>query len=177
MKNDSNIVSAAVLSDWALMGLRRVRELAEAGIFVKAGRGRYDLKASLQGLIKHQRELAAGRAGLDPSTDIASANMRLKEANIRLANLRYDKESGTLIEKDVVLQNLGPIMRGIMRFVMGIPGTYAFEVGTLLPADKAILERICRDGLHDCSLQRGFDFDAKAPDDSVEEVEEGDNDA
>jgi phage terminase Nu1 subunit (DNA packaging protein) len=158
MENDSNIVSAAVLGDWALMGLRRVRELSEAGIFVKAGRGRYDLKASIQGLIKHQRELAAGRVGIDPTTDITAANMRLKESSARLADLRYSREAGLLVAAADLKAAWAGIMRGVRQFVLSIPGAVAFSIPTLTATDRSIVERICSDGLTDCAMERGYDF-------------------
>jgi phage terminase Nu1 subunit (DNA packaging protein) len=177
MKNDSNIVSSAVLGDWALMGLRRVRELAESGIFVKAGRGRYDLKASLQGLIKHQRELAAGRAGIDAGTDVASANVELKREQAKMARLRYQLAAGNLISIAVLRGILDPITLAMRNMFLGLPSKIAFEIPVLTPTDRATIVRICRDDLEDGAMGKGYFAIVKArqPDDGpvVDEEQAG----
>jgi phage terminase Nu1 subunit (DNA packaging protein) len=153
---DSNIVGAAELADWAACSTRRVRELAEAKIFVKAGRGKYRLKESLQGLIKHQRELAAGRAGLDAKTDIIAANFELKQSQARLAQLRYEREAGNLISYTTLHRVLDPITRAVRDMFLGLPGKIRFSIPTLSVTDLATIEQICRDDLEDAAMGKGY---------------------
>jgi phage terminase Nu1 subunit (DNA packaging protein) len=162
------IVNSQTLADWCGISTRHVAQLAAEGVLVKVSRGRFDLQQSVTKYMADLREKAAGRS------DIAAAAITLKQANARLAQLRYDKEANKLIEVVLLHQLWDPLVRGFVRFVMSIPGTFAFEVGTLMPTDKQILEKICRTGLDDLALGRGFNFDAKAPDSDAGD-EEGDN--
>jgi terminase small subunit / prophage DNA-packing protein len=175
MAKSPQFVGAAVVAEWLNLSPRRVRELAAAGVIVKQKRDQYDLKASVRAYATHVREQAAGRVGIDPTNDIVAANLRLKESNARLADLRYQRESGSLVERALLHGIWDPIMLRVRRFVMGLPGIISFEIPVLTSTDRSTIERICRDGLHDCALERGFDFDAKASDDQVPD-EEGEKD-
>jgi terminase small subunit / prophage DNA-packing protein len=175
MAKSQQFVSGGAVAGWLNLSTRRVRELAAAGVIIKQGRDKYDLKASVRAYATHVREQAAGRVGIDPTTDISAVNIRLKEANIRLANLRYDKESGSLIERAALLALWGPIMRGIVQRRLAYPGKFAFEIPTLTAHDKSVMEGIIRADLEDAALGRGFDFGAAAADDPPEE--EGDDHA
>jgi phage terminase Nu1 subunit (DNA packaging protein) len=163
------IVSAQVLADWCGVSTRHVGQLTASGVLVKVGRG-YDLKASITRYMARLREQAAGRS------DIAAAAITLKRANAKLAQLRYDKEANKLIEVVLLRQLWHPLVRGFTRFVMSIPGTAAFEIPVLTATDRGILEKICRTGLDDLALGRGFDFDIKAPDDEARDEEDEKND-
>jgi phage terminase Nu1 subunit (DNA packaging protein) len=161
------IVNAQTLSEWCGVSTRHIGQLTASGVLVKVGRG-YDLKTSITRYMARLREQAAGRS------DIAAAAVTLKRANAKLAQLRYDREAGTLIEVALVRQTWDPLTRGFMRFVMSIPGTFVFEAPTTTATDKAILERICRDGLEDCRLGHGFDFSGPELDEAIRVRDEGD---
>jgi phage terminase Nu1 subunit (DNA packaging protein) len=178
--DSKKFVGASVVADWLGLSVRRVRELAAAGVVAKAGRNKFDLKAAVRSYAEHMREQAAGRAGIDVATDIASANVRLKEANIRLANLRFKKESGTLVEKDLVLQTWCPIMRGVVQRSLAYPAKFMFEIPTITVTDRSRMEQIIRDDLEDMRLGHGFDFGSAASAtelaDAIRERDEGKND-
>jgi hypothetical protein len=151
------IVSSAVLADWLAMSTRRARELAAAGVFVKVGRGKFDLKASVQRHAEHTRESAAGR-----SADVSSANLKIKEATAKLAQLRYDREAGLLIEVDLVRRTWSPLMRGVRNLMLGWAAKAAFLIPAATAADRAALYQMTCDDLEDAALARGFDFSGTA---------------
>jgi phage terminase Nu1 subunit (DNA packaging protein) len=176
MAKSPQFVGAVVVAEWLNLSPRRVRELAAAGVIVKQKRDQYDLKASVRAYATHVREQAAGRVGIDPTNDIVAANLRLKEANARLADLRYQKESGTLIEVASVHQLWDPIMRGIVQRSLAYPGKFAFEIPTITATDRSRMEQIIRDDLEDMRLGHGFDFSGPELDAAIKERDEGKND-
>jgi phage terminase Nu1 subunit (DNA packaging protein) len=145
------IVNAQVLSEWCGVSTRRIGQLTASGVLEKIGRG-YDLRASIMRYMSKLREEAAGRS------DIAAAQIKLKQANARLADLRYRKEAEELIEVDLVKRTEGPIMRGLMQRFLSLPGKFAFEFPILTRHDQARMEQICRDEFTDASRGFGFDF-------------------
>jgi phage terminase Nu1 subunit (DNA packaging protein) len=148
----------------------QVAEYTKLNIAVRLKRGVYDLKASNRNLVRRLREQAAGRAGVDASTDAMAANVKLKEANVRLLEIKIQKQSGELIAIVVAKELWGRLVLGLRQFVLRLPGSIAFEVPSLTATDKATIERICRDDLKDAAMGRGLYFvnrggGAKADDD------------
>jgi phage terminase Nu1 subunit (DNA packaging protein) len=136
---------------------RTVQRMAQKGIAVKVGRGAYDLAASTKKYILHLREQAAGRAGTNPDVDPVAANVRLKTAQAEFTELRTKKEQAELISVEEVKSTWAGIMRTVKQFVLSLPNQIAFEVPTLTAHDRAVINRIIRDGLEDCATGRGYD--------------------
>jgi hypothetical protein len=44
----------------------------------------------------------------------------------------------------------------VRQFVLGLPNQIAFEVPTLTAHDRKTITRICREGLEDAAMARGF---------------------
>lgn len=144
--------------------VRQIELLAAKGIVVRIGRGRYNAAASTRNYVRHLREQAASRAGQDPNFDPAAANVKWKETNTRLVQLRLEREAGNLVAIEDVRDAWGRIVRGIRQFVLALPGKIAFEVPTLTAHDRGVVERICHDGLEDAALGRGFDVTSDVSD-------------
>jgi terminase small subunit / prophage DNA-packing protein len=176
---EKNLITGTELARRLDLSARRLRELAQKKIAVRASLGRYDAEKSTINYIRHLREQAAGRAGIDAATDLASVNVRLKEANIRLANLRFKKESGMLIEKDIVLATWAPIMHTIVQRSLAYPAKFMFEIPSISATDRSRMEQIIRDDLEDMRLGHGFDFGSAASAtelaDAIRERDEGKN--
>jgi terminase small subunit / prophage DNA-packing protein len=136
---------------------RQIQKLAARGIVVRVTSGRFEEKTSTRNYVRHLREQAAGRAGQDATTDAVAASVELKQVNAQLLRLRLQKEAGEMVTVDEIREVWARIMRGLRQFVLALPGKIAFEVPTLNGQDRAVIERICRDGLQDASLERGFD--------------------
>lgn len=152
--DDDTTIDAAQLS-W-LLGLsdRALRGYARKGLAVRAGRGKYRLGETVRRLYQHASEAAAGRAG----TGLAEARSKLALAQMAGQELRNAALRGEVVAKSDVLDTWRTILRGVRGFVLALPGKIMFELPTLTPADRATIERICRDDLEDASLARGFDL-------------------
>jgi phage terminase Nu1 subunit (DNA packaging protein) len=146
-----NAVTAAELAWRYDCTTRQVGALAQAGIVVRIGRGRYDERASTRNYIAHLRKQAAGRVG--PGAD---ANAQYKAVRTRLLELRLKRESGELLDREDVCQNWAQIVLGIRAHVLGIPNAFHFEEPSLTTHAKGTLDRLCRDRLEDMAMQRGF---------------------
>jgi len=148
----TQIVTSQVLADWCGISVRRVRELSSAGVMVKAGPGKFDLKKSITKYMGHLREQAAGRS------EIAAAAIELKQANAQLARLKFRKAEGTVIEAEIAFQIWSRIMIGDRNRYLALPGKIFFEVPYITPHDRRRIEQIVRDDLEDAALQHGYDF-------------------
>src|ERR1700680_945206 len=84
--------AAAELADLLGVSDKTVREMARRGIIVRAGRGAYDLRASVRGYCRHLRDIATGKAGGEAVAASAAAERgRLAKAmadKVELANAR-----------------------------------------------------------------------------------------
>jgi phage terminase Nu1 subunit (DNA packaging protein) len=155
LKLDEDTVATATQLAW-LLGVsdRIIRTYAARGLAVRAGaRGRYVLGQSIRRIHAHVAETAAGRSG----SELTDARAKLALAQMAGQELRNASLRGEVLPKADVVDTWRTILRGVRQFVMALPGKIAFEVA-LTPADRATVERICRDDLTDASLGRGFDI-------------------
>jgi phage terminase Nu1 subunit (DNA packaging protein) len=149
---DTNAVDAATLARLWDCGARYVQKLAQQGVAVRVGRGRYNAALSTRNYIRLLREEAAGRG----SQEAASANAAFKQTQTELLRLRLERERGEVIAVADAKEVWGAIVRGTRQMILSIPGKFAFETPTLTLHDRSVLERVCRDTLEDAALCRGF---------------------
>ncbi len=135
---------------------RQIELLANKGICVRVGRGRYNLPLSTRNYIRHLREQAAARVGHDPEKDGVAANVKYKDASTRLLEMRIQKEAGELISMDDGRALWGGIIRQVRQAILALPGNLAFDLPTLTPHDRKVMEQRCRDTLEDIAMGRGF---------------------
>ena len=93
-------VSARVLGSWLGITDRAVRKAAEEGRVVRAGRGKYALKASVTRYASHFREVAANRSG-DPENSL--------ELTAERAALAREQREGHRIKNERERRELVPI--------------------------------------------------------------------
>jgi phage terminase Nu1 subunit (DNA packaging protein) len=146
---------------------RQIEKLTQRGIAVRLARGRYDDKQTTRNYVRHLREQAASHVGREPGVDGVAASVALKEVNTQLAQIRLRREAGEVVAVADVRETWSRIIRGIRQFVLALPGKIAFEVPTLNHHDRTVIERVCRDGLQDASMERGFGVST----DSADELE------
>jgi hypothetical protein len=108
-----------------------------------------------------------------PDWSLAESTRRRQAAMAQLAELELSLKSGKLLERDKAFACVEGVMRGVRQFVLSIPGAAAFSIPTLSSTDRGILERICSDGLTDCSMERGYDFGGKGGRISDEDEKDG----
>lgn len=137
---------------------RQIELLAKEGIVVRIGRGQYDFAKSTTNYVAHLRKQAAGRAGVDPDSDTASANRERAIEQTLLARTKRLALEGQLIDIGKARDVLDRIVRGVRQFVLGLPNSIAHEVPTLTPHDIVAIKRICTDGLQDAATGNGFDL-------------------
>jgi phage terminase Nu1 subunit (DNA packaging protein) len=135
---------------------RQIEKLAERGIAVRLTRGFYDHRLTTRNYVRHLREQAASRAGQEAGVDGVAASVALKTVNTELAQLRLRREMGEVLALADIRDTWAAIVRSLRQFVLALPGKIAFEVPTLNNVDRSAIERICRDGLEDASMARGF---------------------
>ena len=93
-------VDTATVARWLNCSPRMVRQYADQGLAVRAGPGRFDLEASVRGVVKHLRELASGHRS--EGADVVKASAELKQSQKRLIDLRYNQLRAKLISIDEV---------------------------------------------------------------------------
>jgi phage terminase Nu1 subunit (DNA packaging protein) len=93
-------VDTATVARWLNCSPRMVRQYAEEGLAVRTGPGRFDLEASVRGVVKHLRELASGHRS--EGADVVKASAELKQSQKRLVDLRYNQLRAKLISIDEV---------------------------------------------------------------------------
>jgi phage terminase Nu1 subunit (DNA packaging protein) len=93
-------VDAATLARWLNCSTRQVRQYAQENVAVRTGLGRFDLEASVRGVVEHLRELASGHRS--EGADVVKASAELKQSQKRLVDLRYNQLRAKLISIDEV---------------------------------------------------------------------------
>jgi phage terminase Nu1 subunit (DNA packaging protein) len=154
----ANVASTAELARLFDCTERQVQLLAEQGIAVRVGHGKYDFAQSTILYVRHLRAQAAGRAGVDPNSDTAAANAERSREQTAWYRVRRLEAERKLIAVEQVRELGGRLMRGIRQFVLGLPNAIAAEVPTLTRHDLAAVKRLCADGLQDASAGHGFDL-------------------
>jgi hypothetical protein len=136
---------------------RRFRQLIEAGVFKRPKRpSDWNLDKVRVEYIRHLREQAASRVGSNPKRDPVGANVAWREANTRLVDLRYQKESGEVFTRKQVTDMWQHIMLGTRSLVLRIPSDFHFREPALTPHSRQVLEQIVRDCLEDAAMGRGL---------------------
>lgn len=93
-------VDVETVARWLNCSPRMVRQYADEGLAVRTGPGRFDLEASVRGVVNHLRELASGHRS--EGADVVKASAELKQSQKRLVDLRYNQLRAKLISIDEV---------------------------------------------------------------------------
>jgi phage terminase Nu1 subunit (DNA packaging protein) len=145
-------VDAATVARWLNCSTRQVREYVERRLVVRTGPGQFDLEASVRGVVLYLRELASSRRGAD-GTDVVKASAALKDAQRKLAELKYQQLDGQLIslrEAEAVWSDL--VRSGRVLF-QSLPARARVVLPHLTDADQATLEKLADDMLREVALK------------------------
>jgi phage terminase Nu1 subunit (DNA packaging protein) len=161
-------VDAATLARWLNCSTRQVRQYAEEGLAVRTGRGRFDLERSVGNVVLHLRELASSRRGVDGS-DAVKASAALKDAQRKLAELKYQQLDGQLIS----LREAEAVWSGLVRsgrvLFQSLPARARVILPHLSDADQATLEKLADDMLREIALKGPVPLPTGASDEPAED--------
>lgn len=138
MPSEKLIVGADEVAEWIAASDRTVRDLADKGIAVRVGRGRYDLKASVAGTVKHLREMAAGRGVDERSHDLTAEKARLAKEQADAVALKNAKTRGELIPADEVLFGWSHILTNTRLNIQAAVPRIAQELGLTKEQTQAV---------------------------------------
>jgi phage terminase Nu1 subunit (DNA packaging protein) len=145
-------VDAETVARWLNCSTRMVRQYAEEGLVIRIGPGRFDLERSVGNVVLHLRELASSRRGAD-GTDVVKASAALKDAQRKLAELKYQQLDGQLIslcEAEAVWSGL--VRSGRVLF-QSLPARARVVLPHLTDTDQATLEKLADDMLREIALK------------------------
>lgn len=95
---------------------RWLRELADQGVLVKAGRAQYDLARSVRGYIRHIRETEVKRA-----QDASSSREQFERERARKLQLENDTRVGMLVETSDAMGAIDHILGMVRTSLAAIP--------------------------------------------------------
>jgi len=156
MPDKANTVSADDLAQLFDCTPRHIQLLAERGIAIRTSRGRYNAPRSTKNYIVHLRERAERSMGRSPETAIA-ANAKWKQVNTALLQSRLQREKDEVISTADAREVWGNVMTGVQEFVTSLSDQVTTsEELSMTEHDRERVKRLCRDGLQDCALERGY---------------------
>ncbi len=133
-------VPAAVLGEFLGISARAVADLGARGIAIKAGPGRWHLRASVARYCDDLRRDLAGRGGSPAATVAAHERGRLAKARADAQEARNALLSGTLVDVVAVEQSWKEVLRRVRSGVMAVPSRVAARLGHLKPSDVAVID-------------------------------------
>lgn len=145
---NNETVSAKELGQWLGVTDRMVREYADRGIVVRHGRGKYLLQESVTNLLRHLREVSAGRGGADAQLDLTTEKARLAKEQADGQELKNKQLRGELVLAADVEREWSDILRGVRAGVLAVPSRVRAAVG-LTPEQATELDAELRRTLTD----------------------------
>ena len=143
------IMAEAELSAFLGLSSSRIRTLAADGIFVRSGRGRFDVATSIRRYVARLQEGAA-RAGRPPeagSDDLKAEKLRLTRAQADKEETRVKREAGELVEAEAVTREWAGILRDLRNALLAVPSRCGAVLPHLTATDTATLDREIRKAL------------------------------
>ena len=147
IKDDDIEVNGATLASVFSCDERTVRSYAERNIAVKAGRGRYWLKASTRNLIEHLRDTASGRGGAAAVETLTAERARLAREQADGHAIKNRLARGELIETAAVEARWSDICATIRSRMLAVPTMAAADIPAMTRIELDIIDRHIRDGL------------------------------
>jgi phage terminase Nu1 subunit (DNA packaging protein) len=161
-------VDAATVARWLNCSTRQVREYAEQGLVIRTGPGRFDLERSVGNVVLHLRELASSRRGAD-GTDVVKASAALKDAQRKLAELKYQQLDGQLMSLPEAEAVWSGLVRSGRTLVQSLPARARFVLPHLTDADQATLEKLVDDMLREIAIKGSVPLPTGASDEPDED--------
>jgi phage terminase Nu1 subunit (DNA packaging protein) len=161
-------VDAEMVARWLNGSTRMVRQYAEQGLVIRIGPDRFDLERSVGNVVLYLRELASSRRGAD-GTDVVKASAALKDAQRKLAELKYQQLDGQLIS----LREAEAVWSGLVRsgrvLFQSLPARARAILPYLPDADRVALEQLADDMLREIALKGPVPLPSGASDEPDED--------
>lgn len=144
-------VSATELGAMLDLSARRVRELAEAGVLRRHGRGRFIADEARADYLRHLRETAAGRAAAagDGGLDLVAERARLAKAQADRQELELAVRRGQLVDAQDVRQRFAQLVTAAKTKLLGLPSAAKGRIPTLTVRDVDALDDLVRQALEE----------------------------
>lgn len=119
-----------VMSKLLVLTPRRVQQLANEGVIIKTGRGRYDLIQSVQGYIGYLNELIPNKQSNDEGVQVAKVDIEVEKAKLfkhkaELARLEEEERKGILVNKEDERTEMFRLGRIVRNGVLAVPARLA----------------------------------------------------
>lgn len=134
------LVDVNKLAELFMLDPRRIQQLADEGIVIKAKRGEYELESSIQGYIQFLKNSANGT-----STGLAEQRLRQAKAKADREELELKALTGDLVDKGDAITAWGEAVQMMKTMLLSIPAKVAQAVRVAksdAEAQRLIEERI-----------------------------------
>jgi phage terminase Nu1 subunit (DNA packaging protein) len=145
-------VDAATVARWLNCSTRQVRQYAEEGLAVRTGPAQFDLERSVGNVVLHLRELASSRRGAD-GADVVKASAALKDAQRKLAELKYQQLDGQLISLPEAEAVWSGLVRSGRTLLQSLPARARAVLPHLTDADQTTLAKLVDDMLREIAVK------------------------
>ena len=169
MPSNKLIVNAKELGRWLDVSDRSVRDMADKGIVVRVAVGKYDLQASVVGVMRHQRAIAAGRGGANQVLDLTEQRARhaMEQADnlsIKNAQLRSELVSAAEIEREWqdMIRTASSAMLAVPSRCADRLGLERFQTETIDREIREALEALSNEPIEDDSPEGDDGMEAAA---------------
>ncbi|WP_424032517.1 terminase small subunit [Methylocella sp.] len=112
---------------------------ARRGIMVRAGRGKFDLEASVRAYATHLREAVAAQ-GRPAQSGTGKERQRLAAAQADAAELKNAVRRGELVDAEAVAREWEGVLRAVRAGVLRIPCRVAARLPHLTPTDVLTID-------------------------------------
>lgn len=141
-------VTAQKLADAIGLDVRRIQQLAKAGVVVKKSHGEYDLGASILGLAKYYKALSERKdaANGDP---LHLARTRLTESKAEIAEIEAALARGEVIHGEIMEALWNDMVSKMRVKILGIPSRCAPQIEGVgdVKAIHQLLKEACHEAL------------------------------
>jgi phage terminase Nu1 subunit (DNA packaging protein) len=129
-----------VLARWLGVTAKTVRELAKAGVAVRAGRGQYRLEESVRRYCKHVRRTASQGGGEASLAALRDERIRIAKEQADALALKNAEARGGLLEAKAVEAEWSNILRTVRAGMLAAPSRAGSRLPHLSPHDIAEID-------------------------------------
>ena len=156
-----------VISDLLRIAPRQIQQLAQDGIIPRDGRGRYQLKAAINGYVGHLQKRTTGRPSSRPVgsevLDYHAEKARLTKLQADKAQVELDERKGQLVEVDAISAEWARVVTDCKNRLLSIPTKAAPIVAPLSTPSEVmqVIEDLIREALEELADYAGADEGTK----------------